>query len=158
MKALFLDRDGVINEDTGYVCSIEEFKLCESNLLRIKQLMSLENFDYIFIVTNQAGIARGLYSEEEFLIFQNVVETKLDGIGIHIDKTYYCPHHPSEGNIEKYAIDCDCRKPKPGMLLLARDEFHLDMAASLLIGDKESDILAGVSAGCRTLNVSELSS
>jgi D-glycero-D-manno-heptose 1,7-bisphosphate phosphatase len=138
-KALFLDRDGTINVEKNYACKVEDFEFIDGifDLIRFYQ----ENEYLIFIVTNQAGIARGFYSENDF---QKLTEWMLDQFtakGIKISKVYHCPHHPD------FTGECDCRKPKPGMILQAIREFNLDPGKSILIGDKKSDILAGINAG-----------
>jgi len=150
-KALFLDRDGVINLDKKYVHKIEDFEPIEKNLKLIKEIVSKDDY-LIFIITNQAGIARGYYTEEEYLKFQKYVEEYLLENGIKIKKTYYCPHHP-EGIIDRYKITCECRKPKPGMLLQAAKEYEIDLKKSVLIGDKDSDFAAGTSVGCEIIRV-----
>lgn len=146
-KAIFIDRDGVVNVDKGYVHKIEDFVPIEENINFIKGLTRDEDF-LIFIVTNQAGIARGYYTEDVFLEFQKWVEAYLLKEGLKIEKTYYCPHHV-DGVIQKYKKDCDCRKPKAGMLLEAAHEYNLDLGASIFIGDSDSDALAGSAAGCK---------
>jgi D-glycero-D-manno-heptose 1,7-bisphosphate phosphatase len=136
-KAIFLDRDGVINVDKQYVSKIEDFEFKDGifNLLH-----SLQEMGYILIiVTNQSGIGRGYYSLEDF---EKLTQWKLDQLaqkGIKIHKVYYCPHAPE--------LKCDCRKPSPKMLLEAQKSFNIDMKRSWMIGDKKSDIEAGKNAG-----------
>jgi len=145
-KALFLDRDGIINEDSAYVYQPQEFIFVEGifDLCRyfVKQGYRL------FIITNQAGIGRGFYSEADFDKLMTWVSEEFAKQTIVIEKSYYCPHHPTAG-IGHYKMNCDCRKPEAGMLLEAAKEFNLDLSASLLIGDKISDIEAGKRAGLR---------
>jgi D-glycero-D-manno-heptose 1,7-bisphosphate phosphatase len=143
-KALFLDRDGVINIDHGYVCTPERtefidgiFELCRA----AKQADHL-----LVVITNQAGIARGYYSEREFLEYMDWVRTIFEQHGTKLDAVYYCPHHPTEGSGD-YRCECDCRKPAPGMILCAERDLGLDLARSTLVGDKESDVEAGHAAG-----------
>lgn len=150
-KAIFLDRDGVVNVDKGYVCKLEDFEPIDKNIEFIKKLNSNNGY-LVFIITNQAGIARGYYTEEEFLEFEKLVEEYLKKQGIDIEKTYYCPHHP-EGIVKKYAIVCDCRKPKIGMIMKASKEYNIDLKNSFVIGDKNTDIEAGIAAGCKTLKI-----
>lgn len=145
-KALFLDRDGVINVDHGYVHRPEDtewvpgiFGLC-AEAKRAGYLL--------VVVTNQAGIARGYYSAEEFLAYTRWVHGQFAARGVPLTATYYCPHHPDAG-IGVLRADCSCRKPSPGMLTAAQHEFKLDLMPSLLIGDKSSDIEAGHAAGMR---------
>lgn len=151
-KALFIDRDGVVNLDIGYVHTKEKFILIEENVKLIKTEMPKYD-DQVIVITNQAGIARGYYSEEEYLEFQDWVELLLKENDISIVKTYYCPHHPTEAKINKYGIDCDCRKPKPGMLVRASEDFNLNLSKCLFIGNSESDMLAGKAVGCPVMKV-----
>lgn len=143
-RALFLDRDGVINVDDGHVHSIHTFFFVPGifDVLRHAQ-----NLGYILIVvTNQAGIARGFYSEEEFFELDEWMKGQFRLQGITISRTYYCPHHPEAG-VGVYLQDCECRKPKPGMLLRAERDFGISFAQSILVGDKNTDIEAGIRAG-----------
>lgn len=151
-KALFIDRDGVVNVDIGYVHTKEEFVPIMENLQLIKDVLANDNY-IVFIVTNQAGIARGYYTEAKFLEFQAWVEEFLAGEGIKIEKTYYCPHHPTEGKIKKYSKKCDCRKPSTSLLLKAAAEYDIDLKKSMLIGDKDSDMEAGRAVGCAVIKV-----
>ena len=129
-KVIFLDRDGVINEDYGYVGKIEDFKFIDGVFEACK---SFKNLGYeIVIVTNQSGIARGYYSEDEFLKLTSYMQDEFLKKEISILKTYYCPHLPNN--------NCSCRKPKSGMILQALDEFDINLDNSWLIGDKLSDI------------------
>jgi D,D-heptose 1,7-bisphosphate phosphatase len=140
-KAIILDRDGVINKDTRYAHKIEDFELLEGTVEGLKKLQK-EGYKLV-IITNQAGIGRGYYTEEDFYNFNNYLIKKLKEKGIRIGKTYFCPHHPKE--------NCDCRKPKPGMIKKAEKDFDLDLSKCWLIGDKLSDIKAGENAGCKSL-------
>lgn len=144
IKAIFLDRDGVINEDNGYTHKIDDFKLLEGV---IQGLQALRDLDYeIIIITNQAGIARGFFSINDFHIFMNHIINTLHKNNIQVLDYFFCPHHP-EGKIESYAIKCNCRKPDIGMLEEAKEKYKIDFSKSIIIGDKESDILAGKNAG-----------
>jgi D-glycero-D-manno-heptose 1,7-bisphosphate phosphatase len=146
MKAVFLDRDGVINVDKGYVYRIEDFEFY-SNVF--KALKKLQDAGYkLFIVTNQSGIAVGYYTEEDFLKLTEFMLKEFEKEGIKIEKVYYCPHHEN-GIVEKYAIKCDCRKPESGMIRKAIQEFGVDPTKSFLIGDKENDILAAHKEGVK---------
>ena len=142
--ALFLDRDGVININHGYVHTPEQtqwlpgiFELCRA--------ARAAGFALV-VVTNQAGIARGLYSEEQFLDYTHWVHEQFRQNEAPLDATFYCPHHPESG-VGEGLLDCDCRKPKPGMLLGAAQLLRLDLAKSLLLGDAESDMQAAAAAG-----------
>lgn len=144
LRALFLDRDGVINVDHGYVCSPERtdwvpgiFALCE----RARDLGYL-----LVVVTNQAGIARGYYSEQQFERYRAWVHGEFARRGVPLAATYHCPHHPTEG-VGNLRQQCGCRKPRPGLLLRAQHDLGLDLGASMLIGDAETDIQAAVAAG-----------
>ncbi len=140
-KALFLDRDGVINVEKHYLYKIEDFEFIDG----IFELCSFyQNKGYkIFVVTNQSGIARGYYTKEDFLKLSLWMEQSFKDNGVMIEKTYCCPHHPDISGA------CKCRKPKPGMLLEAAKEFNIDLQKSIIIGDKERDIEAGLNAGLK---------
>ena len=143
-KAVFLDRDGVINVDTGYVHRISDFEFLEGifDLTR-----AAVNKGYLlFVVTNQAGIGRGYYSEADFQVVTAWMLERFASEGVEVEKVYFSPYHPVYG-IGEYKIDHVSRKPRPGMLLEAKSEFDLDLKACVLIGDKVSDIQAGISAG-----------
>jgi len=138
-KALFLDRDGTINIEKNYVYKIEDFEFIEGVFELIKSYQD-QGF-LVFVITNQAGIARGFYTENDYSILTKWMQEQFELEGIQITKVYHCPHHP------KITGECSFRKPNPGMILQAIDEFNIDPANSVLIGDKKSDILAGENAG-----------
>lgn len=142
-KAVFLDRDGVINVDHGYVYRKEDFEFVDGifELCRYFQ----EQGYLLIVVTNQSGIARGMYTEDQFQELTDWMVRQFQEQGIEIAKVYHCPHHPEFGATE--TRDCECRKPKSGMIREAITEFDLDPRVSLLIGDKDSDIIAGQHAG-----------
>jgi D-glycero-D-manno-heptose 1,7-bisphosphate phosphatase len=140
-KAVFLDRDGVINEDRGYVYKQSDFVFKEY-IFEFLQNCTAKNY-LLFVVTNQSGIARGYYSEDEFLKLTDYMLKEFAAHDIKIAKVYYCPHAPE--------ANCQCRKPNPQMILDAQKEFDIDMSASYLIGDKPSDIEAGLKAGVKNL-------
>lgn len=146
MKAVFLDRDGVINVDKGYVHKIEDFEFYPNVFKALKKLQDA-GFK-LFIVTNQSGIAVGYYTEEDFLILTNWMLNQFEKEGIKIEKVYYCPHH-EDGIVEKYSFKCDCRKPESGMITQAISEYNIDPKQSFLIGDKENDILAAHKEGIK---------
>lgn len=145
--ALFLDRDGVINQEVNYLSKIEEFRFIDGVFETCYEFQK-QGF-YIFVITNQAGIARGYYNEEEYYTLSNWMLKQFLKRDIRIHKIYHCPHHP-EGIVKKYAIECDCRKPNPGMIKQACTEFTVDLSRSILVGDKLTDILAGKAAGVKT--------
>lgn len=143
-KAAFLDRDGVINIDTGYVGRWEDFRFAPG---AIGLLQRLAGEGYLLIViTNQSGIARGLYSEGDYHRLTQRYRDELALHGVHLAAVYHCPHHP-DGVVEEFAKVCDCRKPAPGMILRAIREHDVDPAASILIGDSDRDLEAGRAAG-----------
>jgi D-glycero-D-manno-heptose 1,7-bisphosphate phosphatase len=146
-KALFLDRDGVINLDHNYVCSPERFHFQEGIFELCRDAQKLNYL--LLVVTNQAGIARGYYSESQFLTFMDWVVQQFEERQIRIDRVYYCPYHPTHG-VGRYRFDSSDRKPKPGMLLQAQADFNLDLSSSVLIGDQLSDIAAADAAGVGT--------
>jgi D-glycero-D-manno-heptose 1,7-bisphosphate phosphatase len=142
-RALFLDRDGVINVEKDYLFKIEDFEFIDDTIdlcLHYQQLGYL-----LFVITNQAGIARGYYTVNDFNKLTDWMLNELKQKGVNITKVYFCPHHP------QFSGPCDCRKPAPGMLLQAAREFNIDLPNSVLIGDKESDMEAGRKAGILTL-------
>ena len=138
-KALFLDRDGTLNIEKKYVFKIEDFEFTEGIIALIKTYQEKEFL--IFIVSNQSGIARGFYTENDYKILTKWMIRELEINGIKITKVYHCPHYP------EITGECNCRKPKPGMILQAIHEFNINPSESVLIGDKKSDILAGENAG-----------
>jgi D-glycero-D-manno-heptose 1,7-bisphosphate phosphatase len=144
--AAFLDRDGVLNIDHGYVHQLDQLDIVAraSEAVRV-----LNEAGYLVIViTNQSGVARGLYGEEDVRRFNDELARRLDLDRARIDAFYYCPHHPS-GSVAAYAISCDCRKPKPGLLQRAAKDFAIDRSRSFLIGDKDSDIEAAAAFGIK---------
>jgi D-glycero-D-manno-heptose 1,7-bisphosphate phosphatase len=142
-KALFLDRDGTINAEKNYVYKIEDFEF-RDGIFELTKEYSDRGY-YIFVVTNQSGIARGLYSEPDFELLTDWMTGQFEVRGIPITKVYHCPHHP---DITGW---CACRKPEPGMILTAIREFGLDPEACVLIGDKPWDVNAGLNAGIGTV-------
>ena len=140
-KAVFLDRDGVVNVEKNYVYKIEDFEFMPGIFDLCKKYQ--QNGYLLFVITNQAGIARGYYTEEQFHVLKDWMIKQFEKQGILITKVYFCPHHPD------FTGECECRKPNPGLILQAAKEFDIDLSESILIGDKESDIEAGESAGVR---------
>ncbi len=137
VKAIFLDRDGVINVEKDYAHKIEDFEFLPGVFEAVK---SFNEKGYIaVVVTNQSGIGRGYYTDEDFQKLTEYMKKEFEKNGGKIAAVYHCPHGPQDG--------CDCRKPEPGMLLAAKDDFGIDMASSWMIGDKEGDIEAALAAG-----------
>lgn len=151
-KALFLDRDGTINVDKGYVYKIEDFILIDGICDMIKRFM--QSGYLIIVVTNQSGVGRGYFSEEDVQILHRYADSILALQGVKVDKWYYCPHHPSCG-MGAYKLDCNCRKPKTGMIEKAVKEFDIDVSQSLLVGDREEDIMCGERMGMKSIYVTE---
>lgn len=150
-KAVFLDRDGTINKYVGFLRSIDDFELLDGAAEAIRK-MNASGYLAI-VVTNQPVIARGEVSFEELDEIHNKMETLLGKEGAYLDGIYYCPHHPHKGYAgerPELKFDCECRKPKPGMLLQAVADFHIDLSQSWMVGDGENDIKAGQNVGCRT--------
>ncbi|MBA1432116.1 MAG: D-glycero-beta-D-manno-heptose 1,7-bisphosphate 7-phosphatase [Epsilonproteobacteria bacterium] len=140
-KALFLDRDGVINVEKEYLYEKEDFEFIEGIFELCRHYQALGYL--IFVVTNQSGIARKFYSEADFSKLTQWMLKEFEKEGVHIQNVYHCPHHP------EISGECDCRKPKPGMLREASETFDVDLKNSIMIGDKERDIEAGLNAGLR---------
>ena len=150
-KAVFLDRDGTINKYAGFLRNIDDFELIPGVAEAVRMIN--ESGSLAIVVTNQPVIARGEVTVEQLQTIHNKMETLMGAEGAYFDAIYYCPHHPHkgfEGEVPELKIDCDCRKPKPGMLLQAAEDFNIDLGQSWMIGDSENDIKAGKAAGCRT--------
>lgn len=155
-KAIFLDRDGTINKYVGFLRKIDEFELLPGVAEAIKRIN--ESGYLAIVVTNQPVIARGEVTVEELQLIHNKMETELGKQGAYIDALYYCPHHPDKGfagEVEALKIDCDCRKPKPGLILRAAEDFNIDLSSSWMIGDGKNDVGAGKAAGCKTVLIGE---
>lgn len=154
-KAIFLDRDGTINKYVGFLKNEKDFELIPGVSGAIKSFN--DNGYLVIVVTNQPVIARGEVTIDELNNIHNKMETLLGKDGAYVDAIYYCPHHPHkgyEGEIPELKIECECRKPKPGLILQAAKEFNIDLTSSWMIGDSENDILAGKNAGCKTVLIS----
>lgn len=153
-KAIFLDRDGVLNVDHPYIANPKMLELYPFTASAIKKI---NQSNYLAIViTNQPVVARNLCTEDELQIIHNKLDTVLGHDRAKLDALYYCPHHPDKGYPDEnpaYKIDCPCRKPKPGMLFDAARDFNIDLSASFMIGDDERDIAAGKAAGVKTVGV-----
>lgn len=143
-KALFLDRDGIVNVDHGYVYQPDQFDFV-TGIFELCQRFQAAEYA-IVIVTNQSGIGRGLYSEAEFDHLTEWMKSEFDKHAVLISGVYYCPHHPTKAQAD-FLRDCQCRKPKPGMLFQAARELALDLEKSVMIGDRLSDMVAAEKAG-----------
>ncbi len=143
-KAAFLDRDGTINVDKGYVHKIREIEFIPG-IFRICRQLKDSGYQLV-VVTNQSGIGRGIYSTDHFHTLMDWMSNRFKAEKVPLTKIYFCPHHPTEG-VGEYKKTCQCRKPQPGMIQQARRELHLDLKKSLLIGDCLTDIQAGQAAG-----------
>ena len=153
-KAIFLDRDGTINKYVGFLRTIDDFELIHGVAEAIRFIN--ESGYLAIVVTNQPVIARGEVTVEQLQEIHNKMETLLGNAGAYVDAIYFCPHHQHkgfEGEIPELKIECDCRKPKPGLLLTAAKDFNIDLSRSWMVGDSESDMLAGDAAGCRSLQI-----
>lgn len=151
MKTVFLDRDGTIVEDKeGYLHEISKLKFLPKAMNGLKILY--EAGYALIIITNQSGIARGMYTEQQYQAFKEEMHKRLQEQGIMIKDELFCPHHPEKG-VGEYKIDCGCRKPKPGMLEKAITEHSINPKESWTIGDKAADILAGLAANTRTIGI-----
>lgn len=145
-KAVFLDRDGTINIETNYLYKVEEFIFIEGAAEAIKIFHDLGYT--VIVITNQAGVARGYYSESDIEKLHDYIDTELQKKGTYIDAYYYCPHHP-KGVVKEYAIICNCRKPKTGMIERAALEWNIELGESIIVGDKEIDVQTGKNAGIK---------
>ncbi len=145
-KAVFFDRDGTLNEEDHYLHKIEDFKWIEGAIDAIKYCN--DNGYLAIVITNQSGVARGYYPESDIMKLYNWMNDDLVKHGAHLDGIYYCPHHPN-GKVKEYVIECDCRKPLPGMLFKAQKEQNIDLSASYLIGDGARDVECADAAGVK---------
>lgn len=139
-KAVFLDRDGTINVDKGYVHKIEDFEFIDKVPEAIA-MMKRKGY-LVIVLSNQSGVARGYYGEEDVDRLHDEMNRRLDGFGAHIDKFYFCPHHP-DGCVGRYSYHCACRKPGIGMLNKALEDFAIDLNKSWVVGDRERDLFLG---------------
>jgi len=149
-RAVFLDRDGTINAEVGYLDSVERLRFLDGAPAALGRLHSAAW--KVIVVTNQAGVARGYFSEATVRRIHSTMDTLLRSRKGHVDAYYYCPHHPTEG-LGSYRVACACRKPKPGLLVRASREWGIDLSSSYMVGDKLSDLEAGHSAGCKLVLV-----
>ncbi len=148
--AVFLDRDGVVIKEAHYLAEPEQVRLIPGSAAAIAAL-NQAGFRVV-VVTNQSGVARGLFPLEAITTVHEHIGKLLQEQSARIDAFYYCPHHP-DAEVAAFRQDCECRKPKPGLLLQAAAECSLDLAQSWMFGDRVSDLAAGAAAGCRTILV-----
>jgi D-glycero-D-manno-heptose 1,7-bisphosphate phosphatase len=149
-KAVFLDRDGTIVEDVGYLSTPDQIKFIPGAIEAIKKLN--EAGYKVVVISNQAGVARGLITEDMLQTIDKTLHRFILNGGAHLDGVYYCPHHPEYG-VYPYHQACECRKPHPGLIKRAQRDLNLDLSASYMIGDKATDIEAGKRAGTKTILV-----
>lgn len=148
--AVFLDRDGTLLEEAGYLDRLERLAFFPFGIDAVR-LLNRGGYPVV-IITNQSGVGRGMYEEEFVLRAHRVVDERVRAGGGRIDGYYYCPHHP-DAEVERFRKDCDCRKPGPGMLRRAAADLGLDLSRSFTVGDKWTDVQAGVTAGGRGILV-----
>ncbi|MDI6703313.1 MAG: D-glycero-beta-D-manno-heptose 1,7-bisphosphate 7-phosphatase [bacterium] len=149
-RAVFLDRDGTINEDLDYVIDPSHFKLLDKVLDGMRLLQ--QNYFKIIVISNQSGVSRGYFTIHQVDNFHRKMRDELKKGGIEVDGIYFCPHYKN-GKVKEYAIDCLCRKPNPGLILQAANDFQLDLKRCFMVGDKILDVEAGIKAGCKSILV-----
>ena len=142
--AVFLDRDGTINEEVGYLDSLEKLRIFPAAFDAVRMIN--EAGMKVVVVTNQSGVARGFFDETFLKTVHEHMRKTFQGRGAFIDRFYYCPHHPTEG-IGRYRVSCGCRKPEPGMLLQASEELDIDLSASYVVGDTARDMESAIRVG-----------
>ena len=148
MKIAFLDRDGVINTEVNYLYRIDDFRFTDRC---VDGLLNLRNLGFqIVIITNQAGIAKGLYSVKDYFTLTEHLLRELTVSGVDILDIIYCPHH-KKGVVKEFTLDCSCRKPLPGMIDRVKSEYDVNLEESIVVGDKSSDLQAGIAAGINNL-------
>jgi len=147
-KAVFLDRDGTLNEDPGYIGNPEDLILFPDTGPSLSLLKNKNHF-MLIVVSNQSGVARGLMNDDDVVSVNNELNKKLSEFNVQIDAFYYCPFHPDFSSED----ECICRKPSPKMIIDAASDFDIDLSNSYFIGDSEVDILAGINAGVKTVLV-----
>lgn len=145
-KAMILDRDGTINVDKNYLYKSEDFEFIPGAPEAIKRFNDMNYL--VIVISNQSGIARGYFTEEDLLVLHKYMDEELEKYGAHIDDYYYCPHLP-DAPVEKYRIDCNCRKPKTGLLEQAIQKYNIDLANSWVVGDRTRDVDGGVMLGMK---------
>ncbi|HEY2726774.1 MAG TPA: HAD family hydrolase [Parafilimonas sp.] len=147
-KAVFIDRDGTLIKDIPYNADTALIKL-ESYAAEMLQSLKRKNF-LLIVISNQSGVARGFFSEADVNKMHETIQQKLSAYNIQLDAFYYCPHL-TDGTIKEYSIDCNCRKPKPGLIYKAAKDFDINLNKSWMIGDILNDVEAGKTAGCKTI-------
>lgn len=155
-KCVFLDRDGTLNKLVGFLRDIDELELLPGAAEAVRKIN--ESGYLAILATNQPVIARGEVTFDQLREIHNKLETLLGQEGAYLDAIYYCPHHPHkgyEGEIPELKFDCECRKPKPGMLLQAAKDYHIDLSASYMVGDGEFDVQCGINAGCKSVMITQ---
>lgn len=148
--AVFLDRDGTINEEVDYLRTPDQVRLISGAGAAVRRLN--EAGILTCVISNQSGVARGFLKEEDLVPIHAALERQLLLEGARVDRIYYCPHHPTEGK-PPYKTECDCRKPKPGMLRQAAEEYNVDLRGSFVVGDRIVDVQTGISVGATTILV-----
>jgi D-glycero-D-manno-heptose 1,7-bisphosphate phosphatase len=146
-RAVFMDRDGTVSEEVGYINHPSRFRVFPYSASAVKLLN--ENGWLAIVVTNQAGVARGYFPEEMISVVHDRLSRELHSHGAHLDAIYYCAHHPSAGE-PPYRCNCDCRKPKPGLILKAANELNIDLTQSWMVGDRYGDIELAHNAGIKS--------
>lgn len=155
-KCVFLDRDGTLNKLVGFLRDIDELELLPGAAEAVRKIN--ESGYLAILATNQPVIARGEVTFDQLREIHNKLETLLGQEGAYLDAIYFCPHHPHkgyEGEIPELKFDCECRKPKPGMLLQAAKDYHIDLSASYMVGDGEFDVQCGINAGCKSVMITQ---
>jgi D-glycero-D-manno-heptose 1,7-bisphosphate phosphatase len=147
-KAIFLDRDGTLNKDVHYLIKFEDFELLPGVAEALRLLQDLRY--RLFVVSNQSGVARGLFPFESVEDLHRRITAHLASQGIHLEEMVFCPHHP-QGTVERFTRDCDCRKPKAGMLRYLAGKYDLDLGESFMVGDSVTDAEAGLNAGAKAV-------
>ncbi|MGI8951301.1 MAG: D-glycero-alpha-D-manno-heptose-1,7-bisphosphate 7-phosphatase [Chitinophagaceae bacterium] len=147
-KAIFIDKDGTLINDVPYNVNPQLITI-SNNVIEGLKLLKDQNFLFI-VISNQSGVVRGFFKQKDLEKVNKKISELLKAHNVFIDAFYYCPHHP-EGKIKKYAVNCDCRKPAPGLILKAANDFNINLTSSWMIGDILNDIEAGNSAGCKTI-------
>lgn len=151
IKAVFLDRDGTINQEVDFLRHPQDVKILPGvaeGLIKLKAA----GFALV-VISNQSGLARGIFDEEDLTLVQIEIRQQLARQGARLDGAYFCPHHPSEGSVEDLVKECACRKPKPGLILMAASEMGLSLDGSYMIGDRLRDVAAGKAAGLKSILV-----